>query len=36
MLRAWRDGLERQMAAAEAAITTLERQMARDAESPAG
>ncbi|MEB3184667.1 MAG: sigma factor SigF [Cyanobacteriota bacterium] len=32
MLRYWRDGLERQMAAAEAAITTLERQMARDSD----
>lgn len=34
MLRYWRDGLERQLAAAEAAITTLERQMERDS-SPA-
>lgn len=31
MLRYWRDGLERQLAAAEAAISTLERQMQRDA-----
>ena len=30
MLRYWRDGLERQLAAAEAAINTLERQMERD------
>jgi hypothetical protein len=30
MLRYWRDGLERQLAAAEAAISTLERQMERD------
>jgi hypothetical protein len=31
MLRFWRDGAERQVAALEAAISTLERQMQRDA-----
>lgn len=30
MLRYWRDGAERQLAALEAAISTLERQMERD------
>lgn len=30
MLRFWRDGAERQLAALEAAISTLERQMQRD------
>ena len=34
MLTAWRDGLERQIAAVSAAISTLERQMERDAGSP--
>ena len=34
LLRFWRDGLERQLAAAEAAISTLESQMQRDATSP--
>jgi hypothetical protein len=32
MLRFWRDGAERQLAALEAAISTLERQMQRDAD----
>ena len=36
MLRFWRDGLERQLAAAEAAIITLERQMERDAGAATG
>lgn len=36
MLRFWRDGLERQLAAADAAISTLERQMERDSQQPAG
>ena len=36
MLRYWRDGLERQLAAAEAAINMLERQMDRDAGPSAG
>lgn len=36
LLRFWRDGLERQLAAADAAINTLERQMERDAQTPAG
>jgi hypothetical protein len=36
MLRYWRDGLERQLAAAEAAISTLERQMQRDGEPTQG
>jgi hypothetical protein len=36
MLSAWRDGLERQLAALSAAISTLERQMERDAGSPGG
>jgi hypothetical protein len=31
MLRFWRDSLERQLAAADAAVSTLERQMDRDA-----
>ncbi|MFM7548077.1 MAG: sigma factor SigF [Cyanobacteriota bacterium] len=35
MLRYWRDGLERQLAAVDAAISTLERQMARDTRQPA-
>ena len=30
MLRFWRDGLERQLAALDAAISTLQRQMERD------
>ncbi|MCU0528605.1 MAG: sigma factor SigF [Cyanobium sp. Prado107] len=30
MLRFWRDGAERQLAALDAAISTLERQMQRD------
>lgn len=34
MLRFWRDGAERQMAALEAAISTLERQMQRDDSQP--
>lgn len=34
MLSAWRDGLERQLAAVSAAITTLERQMERDRSEP--
>lgn len=36
LLRFWRDGLERQLAAADAAISTLERQMERDIQTPAG
>jgi hypothetical protein len=36
MLRFWRDGLERQLAATDAAIITLERQMERDAGAAAG
>lgn len=36
MLRFWRDSLERQMAAADAAIKTLERQMDRDAPESVG
>ena len=37
MLRFWRDGAERQLAALEAAISTLERQMQRDGSaSPQG
>lgn len=31
MLRFWRDGVERQLAAVNAAISTLEQQMQRDA-----
>jgi hypothetical protein len=31
MLRFWRDGVERQLAAVTAAISTLEQQMQRDA-----
>jgi hypothetical protein len=31
MLRFWRDGLERQLAAVEAAISTLQQQIQRDA-----
>ena len=34
LLSAWRDGLERQLAAVSAAISTLERQMERDAATP--
>lgn len=35
MLSFWRDGIERQLAAVNAAISTLERQMQRDStESP--
>lgn len=34
MLSAWRDGLERQLAAVSAAISTLERQMQRDQATP--
>lgn len=33
MLRSWRDALERQLAAVDAAIATLERQMERDGAS---
>jgi hypothetical protein len=33
MLRGWRDALERQLAAIDAAIATLERQMERDGTS---
>jgi hypothetical protein len=33
MLRSWRDALERQLAAIDAAIATLERQMDRDGTS---
>jgi hypothetical protein len=33
MLRGWRDALERQLAAVDAAIATLERQMERDGTS---
>jgi hypothetical protein len=36
MLSVWRDGLERQLAAVTAAISTLERQMERDASTPSG
>lgn len=36
MLRFWRDGAERQLAALEAAISTLERQMERDGSQPQG
>ena len=36
MLTSWRDGLERQLAAVSAAISTLEQQMARVAASPGG
>lgn len=36
MLRFWRDGAERQLAAVTAAITTLEQQMQRDAGSGNG
>jgi hypothetical protein len=34
MLSAWRDGLERQLAAVTAAISTLEGQMDRDSSQP--
>jgi hypothetical protein len=33
MLRFWRDGLERQLAAIDAAINTLQHQMQRDQDS---
>jgi hypothetical protein len=33
MLRFWRDGLERQLAALDAAISTLQQQMQRDQDS---
>ena len=36
MLTYWRDGLERQLAAVNAALSTLERQMERDQPSPGG
>lgn len=36
LLRFWRDGLERQLAALDASITTLQRQMDRDAGDAAG
>jgi hypothetical protein len=36
MLTFWRDGLERQLAAINAAISTLEQQMRRDAPNPQG
>lgn len=36
MLRFWRDGAERQVAALEAAISTLERQMQRDGSQAQG
>lgn len=36
MLRFWRDGLERQLAAIDAAISTLQRQMERDGSMPQG
>ncbi len=36
MLRFWRDGIERQLAAVSAAISTLEQQMQRDAAEPQG
>jgi hypothetical protein len=36
MLRFWRDGVERQLAAVSAAISTLEQQMQRDAGSGNG
>ncbi len=35
MLRFWRDGAERQLAALNAAIKTLQEQMDRDAQTPA-
>jgi hypothetical protein len=34
MLSAWRDGIERQLAAINAAISTLEQQMERDRPDP--
>lgn len=34
MLRFWRDGVERQLAALEASISTLEQQIARAAQEP--
>ena len=34
MMRSWRDGLERQIAAVNAAISTLEQQIERDQASP--
>jgi hypothetical protein len=36
MLQFWRDGVERQLAAVNAAISTLEQQMQRDAASAEG
>ncbi len=36
MLRFWRDGVERQLAAVNAAISTLEQQMQRDAAAGQG
>lgn len=33
MLRCWRDGLERQLAALDASISTLQQQIQRDGES---
>jgi hypothetical protein len=36
MLTFWRDGLERQLAAVNAAMATLERQMERDRSVPQG
>lgn len=36
MLRFWRDGIERQLAAVSAAISTLEQQMQRDAAESQG
>jgi hypothetical protein len=36
LLMAWRDGLERQLAAVNAAMATLERQMERDQAAPQG
>jgi hypothetical protein len=36
LLMAWRDGLERQLAAVNAAMATLERQMERDQPAPQG
>ena len=35
MLTFWRDGLERQLAAINAAISTLQQQIDRDAQTPA-
>ncbi|MEB3323194.1 MAG: sigma factor SigF [Synechococcaceae cyanobacterium] len=36
MLTFWRDGIERQLAAVNAAISTLEQQMRRDSPDPQG